>query len=78
MENKDISFEEALGRLEQIVSLLESGKAQLEESLSLFEEGVSLVKICNSKLDSAEQKVKILTKDENGISEKDFSVTDVR
>ncbi|MBQ8474767.1 MAG: exodeoxyribonuclease VII small subunit [Clostridia bacterium] len=78
MENKELSFEAALARLEQIVSLLEGGKAQLEESLSLFEEGVGLVKLCNSKLDGAEQKVKVLATGEDGLVEKDFSVADVQ
>ena len=69
-EKKDMSFEEALARLEIIVKSLEGGKAPLDESLSLFEEGVALVRLCNNKLDTAEKKVKILT--ENG--EEDFSV----
>ena len=78
MENKEISFEEALARLEVIVGSLESGKAPLDESLSLFEEGVRLVKLCNSKLDGAEQKVKILVSTENGLEEKDFGSNDVQ
>jgi len=58
---KEIKFEDALLRLETIVSSLEGGKCELDESLSLFEEGVSLVKYCTAKLDGAAQKVKILT-----------------
>jgi len=65
MEPKDkietMTFEAAMARLEEIVRMLESGNAPLDTSLSLFEEGVALVKLCNSKLDTAEQKVKILT-----------------
>ena len=65
METKEklenMSFEAAMARLEEIVRMLESGNAPLDMSLSLFEEGVALVKLCNSKLDTAEQKVKILT-----------------
>lgn len=64
MENKEIQFEEALARLEAIVRSLEGGDAPLDKSLELFEEGVSLVKLCNSKLDNARQKVTMLT--ENG------------
>ena len=56
-----ITFEAAMARLEEIVRTLESGNAPLDVSLGLFEEGVALVKLCNSKLDTAEQKVKILT-----------------
>ncbi|MBQ9717913.1 MAG: exodeoxyribonuclease VII small subunit [Clostridia bacterium] len=65
MEPKDkietMTFEAAMARLEEIVRMLESGNAPLDTSLGLFEEGVALVKLCNSKLDTAEQKVKILT-----------------
>ena len=65
MENNDkietMTFEAAMARLEEIVRTLESGNAPLDVSLGLFEEGVALVKLCNSKLDTAEQKVKILT-----------------
>jgi len=65
MENNDkietMTFEAAMARLEEIVRTLESGNAPLDVSLGLFEEGVALVKLCNAKLDTAEQKVKILT-----------------
>jgi exodeoxyribonuclease VII small subunit len=65
--NKNIKFEEAIEKLDAIVSKLETGSASLDESLALFEEGVKLVKICNEKLDSAEQKVRILTESEDGV-----------
>lgn len=72
-ENKDMKFEDAMARLEEIVGLLENGDAPLDKSLDLFEEGVSLVKLCNSKLDAAEQKVKILVDNGNGeITEEDM------
>jgi exodeoxyribonuclease VII small subunit len=58
---ESMTFEAAMARLEEIVRMLESGNAPLDTSLTLFEEGVALVKLCNSKLDTAEQKVKILT-----------------
>ncbi len=57
----NISFEDAMVRLEEIVKYLESGNAPLDKSLEVFEEGVALVKLCNGKLDSAEQKVRFLT-----------------
>jgi exodeoxyribonuclease VII small subunit len=58
---ENMTFEAAMARLEEIIRMLESGNAPLDTSLTLFEEGVALVKLCNSKLDTAEQKVKILT-----------------
>lgn len=54
------TFEEALERLKEVVRQLEKGEATLEESLKLFEEGISLVRICNSQLEKAEAKIRIL------------------
>ncbi len=73
-ENK-VTFESALARLEEIVRAMESGTAALDSSLALFEEGIGLVKFCTKALDTAEQKVKILQKDENGeLAEAPFAV----
>ncbi len=54
---EQLSFEQALTRLEETVRLLESGNVPLDDSLALFEEGIALVRLCNGKLDGAEQKV---------------------
>ncbi len=70
-----MTFESALSRLEEIVRAMESGSAALDSSLALFEEGIGLVKFCTKALDTAEQKVKILQKDENGeMTEAPFAV----
>ncbi len=71
---KDIGFEEAMERLDTLVRNLESGAESLDSSLSLFEEGVALIKLCNEKLDKAEQKVRILTEaDDGSITDMPFS-----
>lgn len=57
----DLNLEEALEDLEQIVGRLEDGKLSLEESLNLFERGIRLVRLCSSRLDSAEQRIESLT-----------------
>jgi exodeoxyribonuclease VII small subunit len=59
-------FEDALNKLEKIVSQLEKGDISLEESLKLFEEGIRLSRFCNQKLDEAQKKVEILLKGEDG------------
>ena len=59
-------FEDALNKLEKIVSKLEEGDIPLEESLKLFEEGIRLSRFCNQKLDEAEKKVEILLKEKGG------------
>lgn len=63
---KTPTFEEAMGRIEEIVRQLESGEKPLEEALSLFEEGTSLIKTCSKQLDEAEQKVVKLQKGADG------------
>ncbi|NVK25260.1 MAG: exodeoxyribonuclease VII small subunit [Gammaproteobacteria bacterium] len=57
---KNTSFETTIAELEQIVSQLESGDLELEQSLKLFERGIELTRLSQSKLQDAEQKVKIL------------------
>ncbi len=64
--DENMTFEAAIARLEEIVHLLESGNAPLDVSLSLYEEGVALVRLCNTRLDNAQQRVKILTVGEDG------------
>ena len=63
----DITFEEALGRLERIVDQLEAGHLGLEESLKVFEEGVALARRCGKYLEEAEKRIELLTKDESGL-----------
>jgi len=60
-------FEDALNKLEKIVSKLEDGDIPLEESLKLFEEGIRLSRLCNQKLEEAEKRVEILMKGKNGV-----------
>lgn len=70
--NEGKTFEEALARLEELVRALENGAQGLDDSLALFEEGVSLVRFCTEKLDTAEQRVKVLIKDGDALVEEDF------
>jgi exodeoxyribonuclease VII small subunit len=56
----DLSFEEAIKRLSDIVQKLERGDLPLEESLTLFEEGVGLSRASQEKLDSAQKRVEEL------------------
>lgn len=74
MPKKEISFEKAMERLEEIVNSLESGESPLDKSLSLFEEGVKLVKLCNEKLEKAEESVKKLINVDGELVEADFEV----
>lgn len=58
MNEKNMTFEQSMQRLEQIVRTLERGDAQLDESLKLFQEGTELVRACGKLLDEAELSVK--------------------
>jgi len=53
----DLSFEDALARLESIVQRLESGQAPLEESIALYEEGAQLKAYCEARLKAAQLRV---------------------
>jgi exodeoxyribonuclease VII small subunit len=62
----EMTFEQKMARLEEIVSKLEKGDAQLGDSLKLFEEGTRLVSACRDELDKAEQQVVKLMKGSDG------------
>ena len=62
----EMTFEQAMTRLEQIVAALESGRCTLDESLKLFEEGTKLTAYCADQLKTAEQKIVKLTAVESG------------
>lgn len=72
MTKKTITFEETMERLEEITRILESGSEGLDQSLKLYEEGVSLIRLCTQKLESAEQSVKVLQMNNEGIALVDF------
>ena len=61
-----MTFEQAMTRLEQIVASLESGRCTLDDSMKLFEEGAKLTAFCQKALASAEQKIIKLTAAESG------------
>jgi exodeoxyribonuclease VII small subunit len=61
-----MNFEGAMDRLEEIVEQMESGKMMLEELIVRYEEGMKLVKICQERLASAEQRIEIITRNNSG------------
>ena len=72
MENNAFVFEAAMKRIEEIVFALEKGDVALDKSLALFQEGAELIKKCSTALDTAEQKVSMLIKGEDGPAQTDF------
>lgn len=57
------TFESALERLEQIVEEMEGDRLALEDLLVRYEEGTRLVKVCQHRLDSAEKRIELITRD---------------
>ena len=56
----DLSFEDALKRLEEIVHKLETGEAKLGEALDLYEEGTRLRQQCSARLDAAQARIEAI------------------
>ena len=58
---KSFPFEESLARLESLVEQMEKGDLSLEESLKTYERGIALSRACQKSLDTAEQRIRILS-----------------
>ena len=63
MNEKEISFEEALAKLENAVNKLENGEIKLDEAFKMFEEGIKYANICENKLTAIEEKVAKIVKE---------------
>ncbi|WP_147109956.1 exodeoxyribonuclease VII small subunit [Tateyamaria sp. syn59] len=62
----EMSFEEAMAELEQVLGQLERGDVALDDSIKLYERGALLKKRCETKLREAEEKVAAITTDSDG------------
>lgn len=60
------SFEQAFGRLKEVVTELEQADQPLDRALSLFEEGIRLSRVCKARLDEAEGRVQQLLREADG------------
>ncbi len=67
MEN--LSFEESLEKLEEIVNKLENGDVPLDDAIEEFKKAMDLVKICNDKLNDAEESIAKIVKDNGELVE---------
>ena len=65
MEN--LSFEESLEQLEEIVNKLENGDVPLDDAIDEFNKAMQLVKICNDKLNAAEESIAKIVEDNGDI-----------
>lgn len=62
----EMSFEQALKALEDVVRRLESGEAPLDESISLYEQGDKLRAHCQARLDAAQARIEAIVADRDG------------
>ena len=62
----EMSFEQAMAELEQVLGQLERGDVALDQSISLYERGAQLKARCETKLKEAEEKVAAITLDADG------------
>ncbi len=68
----ELSFEEAISKLEDSVARLESGDLTLEESLAAFEEGISATRACTGLLDKTRKRVQVLVEKASGDFQLEF------
>ena len=66
------NFNKGLLQLEEIISKMESGELSLEDSLKYFEEGVKIHRQCHTALTDAEQRISVLSENDNYSEEKSF------
>lgn len=74
MTDENLSFEAALGLLEDVVHALEAGELALDDAIERFQTGMQLVRLCREKLQSAEQKVELVMSTETGVETRPFEV----
>lgn len=74
---KNVTYEDALAKLEESVRHLEKGDLTLEDSLRAFEDGIKWSRVCESKLTEAKGKVEMLVKQANGeLAVKSFEISE--
>lgn len=66
-------YESAMERLEEITEQLESGEPKLEEAIKLYSEGLEIAKFCNTRLNEANEKIKVIVENNGLFEEKEFT-----
>lgn len=63
MSKNEMTYEQVMQRLDEIIDQLNSGNVSLDESLVLFEEGTKLTALCKKKLNDVKQKITEIEKE---------------
>lgn len=78
-KSKTVELEVAMKRLDEVVAKLSGEGVELEEALALYEEGVSLVRVCNERLENARRKInKIRLTGDGEITEEAFDTSEIK
>ncbi|GLH65012.1 MULTISPECIES: exodeoxyribonuclease VII small subunit [Bacillaceae] len=67
-EEKELTFEEAMAKLEEIVEKLEEGNVPLEQAISFFQEGMKLSKLCHDKLQHVEKQMEYILREDGQLA----------
>ncbi|MBO7719461.1 MAG: exodeoxyribonuclease VII small subunit [Methanosphaera sp.] len=73
---EDLTFEESLEKLEEIVEKLESGDVPLDDAIDEFNTAMQLIKVCDKKLTNAEESIAMLVKENGELVDFDVSEED--
>lgn len=71
-DEAELSFEQALTNLEEIIQRMESGEAPLDSLVTHYQTGVKMLKLCRMKIEGAEMKIKEVQEKDGEFIEKDF------
>lgn len=71
-EGTEVSFEDALSQLEDVIHRMETGESPLESLVENYQSGVRLLKLCRSKIELAEMKVKEVTDKDGKLESQEF------
>ena len=71
-DDAELSFEQALTNLEEIIQRMESGEAPLDSLVKNYQNGLKMLNFCRRKIEAAEMKIKEVQEKNGGLIEKDF------
>jgi exodeoxyribonuclease VII small subunit len=71
-ELQELSFEQAMDKLESLVAKLESGDVPLEQAIEMYQESMKLSQLCGQKLSQVERKIEMLVEEDSGLATKPF------
>ncbi|WP_322905424.1 exodeoxyribonuclease VII small subunit [Paenibacillus campi] len=71
-KEQELNFEQAMDRLEEIVSELEHGDVPLEKAIDLFQQGMKLSQVCGSKLEEVERKIEMIVEEDGELRKQPF------